>query len=511
MEAETRRRMVVSSLLCGLSLFLAEENRFTGMFSVPLIGCLTLLFYRPRFWRVFFPLAVFGVLLCGQMAFYQYKFGHWDHFISANMRAKGRPGTEAVEALWKVPFRFLGALHKGKVLLTLNALFALVGCLFGWVRFGRRGLLVIAWFVLLYLAYACAPQKLWPFRPMLRNADRFLSALVVPYVALTVMGLVVALEWLGRWANAKPFVAALRRRPVLTCLVGALVTAAASLAPLGERGLFTLGYIPGFSAYMRALPPGTTVFTHREGMLLARLVDDQAAQRLQWLADDKWITTSEKLDDAVLAKVKGAQEFWYVRKLVMLRFAKAIDTEDEDLKLYSQPKLAPWFDAPEKDWKLARVLVNTDNPDLVFYTKRMPGSPEATIYTATSPELKGLLPPIPYVWKKGDLDAKGEVIDHRRAVTEFDWPLPPALRGKNLRIEMVGKSNKREPLGIRVSFGTGKKFQQDFALKFNFFRDGGKDFLCLPVPADADTMHVRVRFGDGVDSVNVTGIRVIAD
>jgi len=507
MESENRGRIVTTSILCGLSLFLAEENRFTGVFFIPLIGCLTLLFYRRRFLRVLLPIAVFAVFLGGQMAFYQWKFGHWDHFIAANARAKGRHGTEAVQSysLWKVPFRFLGALHKGKALLVFNAIFALVGCCFGWIRFRRKGQIVLAWFILLYLAYACAPQKLWPFRPMLRNADRFLSSLVVPYVTLTVMGLVIVLEWAARSSRTKPLVDALNRHPAATCIGGALVAAAAALAPLGERGFFSLGYMPGLSTYMRSLPEGATVFTHREGLLLAHLVDEKASDRLKWMADDKWITEGTNLKPEMLEKVKSASEFWYVRKLVMMRFAKAIDTEDEDVKLYSQPKLAPWFETPEKDWKLARVLVNTDNPDIVLYTRRPPGTSEPLILTNTSPELKGLLPPLPFAWKKGSGP------DYRKSPVEFDWPIPPALRGRLIRVEMDGKSDEREPLTIRVSFGTGKKFAPDLALKFNFFRDGGKDFLCFPVPASADTMHVRIRFSDATDALNVTGFRLIAD
>ena len=504
MEAETRGRIVVSSLLCGVFLFLAEENRLTGVFFVPLIGCLTLLFFRHRFLRVFLPIAVFGVLLCGQMAFYHWKFGEWNHFIAANSRAKGRRGTEAVKNLFGVPFRFLGALYKGNPLLACNAVFGLVGCWFAWRRFGRPGRIVLAWFVLLYLAYACAPQKLWPFRPMLRNADRFLSALVVPYTALAIMGLVGVLGLPAKWPRTRAAVAFLQRRSALACFLGALVVIGLSLAPVGDRPFFNLGYIPKFSAYMRALPEHTTVFTHREGMLLARLVDNEAAQRLQWLADDKWITEADKVDATVLERVKKASEFWYVRKLVMMRFAKGIDTEDEDAKIYSQPKLAPWFDAPEKDWKLMQVLVNSDNPDTVLYTRRMPQMPAATIYTVESPELKGLLPRLPFSWKQGDTD-------FRKTPIEFDWPLPPHLRGRKVRVEMEGKSDKREPLTVRVSFGKNKKFDPDLALKFYFFRDGGKDFLCVPVPADADTMHVRVRFSEHMERVTVSAFRMIVD
>ena len=511
MEAKTRGRIALTSLLCGLCLFLAEENRLTGVFFIPLLGCLTLLFYRPRFFRVFLPIAIFGIFLFGQMAFYHWKFGDWLHFLHANATAKGRSGTEAVKDIWTIPFRFLGALYKGGALLTFNALFGTAGCWFAWKRFGKPGRLILAWFVLLYLAYACAPQQLWPFRPMLRNADRFLSALVVPYTALTVMGLAGLLELAAKWPRTQSFVAGLRRRPVLAGVLGTLGLLGLSLAPIGDRSIVRLGYIPELSAYMRALPAGTVVFTHRQGLLLAHLVDHAAAQRLQWLSEEKWITQFDKVKPELVEKVKHATEFWYIRKLAMMTFAKGIVTEDDGAKIRRQPKLAPWFDAPETDWKLARVLVNADNPDVVLYTRRLPATPPPLILTQDSPELKGLLPPLPYSWKKGDADAKGAIEDFRNAPVEFDWPLPTALRGKLIRLEIQGDSNCREPFTIRVSFGTGKKFDPDIALKAYFFPDGGKDFLCLPIPATADTCHIRLRFAKEANRVSVTGMRLIAD
>ncbi len=514
MHAETRRRIALTSIACGVCLFLAEENRLTGVFFIPLLGCLTLLFFRKRWLRLAFPLAVFALLLLGQMAFYHAKFGKWDHFLTANKTAKGRSGTEAVElvALYKVPLRFLGALHKGNALLTFNAIFGALGCWFAWRRFGRPGRVVLAWFVLLYLAYACAPQQLWPFRPMLRNADRFLSALVVPYTALTIMGLAGVLSLARQHARTRPIVEWMRRRPFATCALGTLVVVGASLAPLGDRSVFRLGYIPEMQAYLRALPANTTVFTHRDGFLLAHMMDHATASRLTWIAGEKWILEADQITPELAAKVKGASEFWYIRKRAIMRHAKAIVTEDEDAKIRVQPKLAPWFDAPETEWQLARVLVNSDNPDIVLYTRRTPATPPPVILTHQSPELQGLLPPIPLEWKKPPEDPKAKKSDSaNNPAIEFDWPLPPSLRGKRLRLEMEGSSDDREPLGIRVSFGSGKKFGPDIAIKANFFSKGGKDFVCVAIPPGADTARVRLRIAKGVERISVTAFRLIAD
>lgn len=523
MHAETKGRMVLASVLCGASLFLVEENRLTGVFFIPLLLCLTLLFFRTKTLRVLLPLAVFAVLLGGQMAFYHAKFGDALHFIHANSTAKGRSGTEAVEALWNVPFRFLGTLHKGSDLMSFYAVFGALGFWFGWRRHGVMGRVVVAWFVLLYLAYACAPQQLWPFRPMLRVADRFLSSLAIPYSILAAMGLAGTLGWLcalvrkpqsplEESAEASPFrlsiqrwALAVRSRPVLA--TGGLLTllAVAAHEPIGNRKLFTLGYVPEFRAYMRNLPPDSVVFTHRPMYVLTHLVDTETASRIQWMAQEKWITAPKP---ELEAKVKNATEFWYIRKLALMRFAKGIITEDENKKLTEQPPLASWFKEPEKDWQVTAVMARSDTPDIVLHRRRTASSPKPLIYTSDSPELKTLLPAFPIEWRL-QKDKPGR--DFHEEPFEMDWPLPTELRGKLVRIEMQGASENRDALGIQISFGTGKKFDEPYTLKPYLFKNGGIEFANLPIPAGADRCKVRIRLAKNLKWVRVNSFRMIVD
>jgi hypothetical protein len=273
--------------------------------------------------------------------------------------------TEAGLALWEVPFRFLDNLVKGSDIMPFFAVFAAIGLWFAWRQHGLAGRVVVAWFVLLYLAYACAPQKLYPFRPVLRDAGRFLSSLAIPYSVLIVFGLLGTLQWLAAAPRTRRFAEFVRRHPVWFSLAGVAVLAVSSFA--GDRRFFTLGYVPELRAYMRALPADAVIFTHRQAYILAHLVDAPTAERLHWRASDKWIVDA---DPQSTADEAAATDFWYVRKLAMMKFSKDISTEDPKKKLTKQPPLAPWFDTPELHWRLAAVMARSDTPDIILYKRR---------------------------------------------------------------------------------------------------------------------------------------------
>jgi hypothetical protein len=495
MKAETRSRMILAGIGAGCAIFFAEENRLTGVFLIPLLICLTVLFFRQRWTRLFIVFLTFAALLAGQMAFYKWKFNDWFHFIEVNAGAKGRRGTESA-ALWSLPFRFLDTLSKGSPLAPFYAAFAALGIWFGWRRHGQFARVVVAWFILLYLAYACAPQQLWPYRPMLRDADRFLAALTIPYAALVMFGIVGLLQLFASDPRFRRFDygATFARHPLATgaaCLVSLI---ALSAKPLGDRGFFTLSYVHDFRAHMRALPDRTRVFTHHHMRALAYLVDVDSARRFTWIAKDKWILDQ---DPELEAAAASADEFWYIRKLALLRLFKDITSG----KLTKQPPLASYFAHPDREWQLARVLAKDDTPDVVLYRRRKPGMKPPLIVEATAPELKGLLPSLPYEWKKGAT----------KDTVELDWPLPPALRGKLIRVEMEAASEHREAFAVQTSFIIGGKAQPPYNLKPYFFPEGGLEFVALPVPANAEACHFRVRFEKGAKSARISSFRIIAE
>jgi 4-amino-4-deoxy-L-arabinose transferase-like glycosyltransferase len=97
MHAETTRASVLWALLTGVLIFLAEANRLTGIFIVPVIGLGTLLYFRKRLgWLILAGLvsAIFYGLEC---AFYKWLFDDWLHNLHAHESGKReqRHGTDA--------------------------------------------------------------------------------------------------------------------------------------------------------------------------------------------------------------------------------------------------------------------------------------------------------------------------------------------------------------------------------------------------------------------------------
>jgi len=489
MHTQSKRVIVLFAACAGLFMFVAEENRFTGFFLVPLLGCLTLAFF-PRYWkRLLITYAVLGLLVAGQMLFYKWLFNDWLHFIHVNMGAKGRKGTESA-AIWSLPFRFLDTMSKGGPIAPVYAACAVFGLWFAWVKHGLFGRVVVVWFVLMFLAYSCAPQQLWPYRPMLRDADRFLAGLAVPYGCIAICGLYGILSFLA--TRGFRILEKIGRRPVLTGCIAFIVLVGVSAAPIGDRGLFTLSYVNPFRAYMAALPDGTTVFTHTHMRGLAHLVDEKNARRIQW-AGEKWILESKpELEKAAAA----SDEFWYIRKLAVLLQAKEITAGAS-----KQHPLGSYFDTPERDWQLVQVLAKDDTPDIVMYRRRKPESPAPLIVGADAPLFKNLLPAMPYRWKQGDT----------QEIVFTEWTLPDALKGKLVRLEMEGSSDEREALRVQLTLFVNGKRQPPYLLKPNFHPKGGKEFVAMPIPANADKCELKIYFNKKADWIEITNVRLIAE
>jgi len=245
---------------------------------------------------------------------------------------------------------------------------------------------------------------------------------------------------------------------------------------------------------MGELPAGTRIFTHNHMRALAHLVDAGSARRFQWIAEDKWITDR---DPELEKAAASADQFWYIRKLALLRLFKEITSG----KLTKQPPLASYFENPEKEWQLARVLAKDDTPDVVLYRRRRAETPPAVILDSNSVELAGLLPPLPFEWKKSASKEPLEVV----------WPVPQILRGKLIRIEMQAASEDREAFTVLTSFIREGKAQPPYNLKPYFFKDGGTEFVALSVPSNAESCRIHVRFDKDAKSARITGFRIVAD
>ena len=491
MNTELGERGVVYAVLVGVGVYVGESNRLTGAFIVPVLVVNTLLFFRARFVWLVAAGVVAAACYAGEMFFYHRLFGDWWHNLHANLEGKGHKGTESI-ALWRLPLRFLDALWKGNPLAPVYCVLAAIGIPAAWRRHGTLGRVVVVWFGGLYFAYSCTPQDFTTWRPLIRDADRFLCGLAVPFALLAAAGL-WALARSRPMAAAYAWVLQKLGRPGArppAWAVGAAAVLVLWAATTRER--FNRGFVPEFSAHMRALPEGTRVFTHESMRAIAMLCDETAARRLHFFAPN-YILQRNAQNEADAAQ---CDEFWYARKLMWLSTRKQLERG----ALPKQPRLASFFDTPERDWVLTRLLAKGDTPDLIFYHRRTASSPPPVILTAASPEFANVLPALPAQWTpqlKTSLNA--------------DWPVPPALRGKLARFEIEAASPQVEPFAVRLRFQRGRKLISEYLLKPYLHAEGGKEFFVLTIPPDAEKCVVQLRLARQSQGVTVTGFRAVVE
>ncbi|MGV3533335.1 MAG: hypothetical protein ACO1QR_13280 [Chthoniobacteraceae bacterium] len=509
-QADRAWKALPLAFLTGLCVYVAESNRITGVFIVTVLFVATLLYARRRFaWLV--VAGVFAALFyAAEMAFYHQLFGDWLHNLHANMGGQGNKGTEPIP-VWYLPFRFLDTLWKDNPLAPFYCIFAAVGLFIAWAapQRGRwsagtgdeiitaapgrsqvppMGRATVLWFALIYLQYACAPQPSWPWRPLVRDADRFLCGLAIPMSVLAVIGA----AWLLRLPaiQGNRFTRRALARPLL---VGAALVAL--MAVITSRTWFSLGSIPEMRAYLKSIPSGTKVFTQHGMRSYSYLVAPDQARRFEWLSRNKILHRQPELES--LAAQAG--EFWYIRKLVWLTTRKALEKGRQD----DSQRLATYFENPDDQWVMSRLLAKGDTPDLIFYRRRTPEMPPPLVLSATAPEIGGVVPPLPRDWRKQD--AK---------VVEASWPIPESLRGKLVRVEFEAGSDEVEAFTARLRFKhfkSGDKVLTEYLLKPYLYPEPRKEFFAFQIPRNADRCDIELKLNKGAGAVRFTSFQVVVE
>ncbi len=485
MTARSRPLAVLFAALAGLGIFIVESNRITGVFVVPVLLVATLrLFPRKIGWLLL--AGAFAAFFYALECFFYYRlFGDWLHDLHANMGAKGKQGTEPIP-LWDLPLRFLDTLWVsfGPIYCVLGA----IGAWWGWRKFGAGGRLMVIWFVVLYLEYSCAPQSLFPYRPLVRDADRFLGGLAIPMSVLAAFGLAALLQpaWFSRWKAARW----LAEHPVYPLLAAAVL-----LSIYSTRPRFTLDFVPPMQRYMASLPTGTKVFTHHTMRPIAFLVGSKDARRFTFVTRGS-ILLSDPAHEAAAAE---CDELWYARKLLWLNTRKEV----ENHRVEEQPKLSTFLDHPEREWTMTRLMAKGSTPDLIFYRRRQPDSPPAHVLTPDAPEWQGLIPKFPIEWtaKTGPSNYKAR------------WQVPVEWQGRFARFEIEGSADEVEAAMIRLRFAssTGQAEKKEFKLKPYFYTQRGKDFFALELPKGCDRCEFQIQFDKAAHRVTFTGFRAIIE
>jgi hypothetical protein len=194
-------------------------------------------------------------------------------------------------------------------------------------------------------------------------------------------------------------------------------------------------------------------------------------------------------------KAAECDEFWYARKLVWLSERKQLEQRD----LPHLPELGSYFDSPERDWTLARLLAKGDSPDLVFFKRRTPETPPPTILDSTAPEFAGVMPPIPGDWTR----------DKAERTIRKKWQVPASLRGKTVWVEIVAGSEQVEAFTLRLEFMREGKRVTEYLLKPYLHFGGGKDFFAFSIPADGDTCDLTMKVTNKTKNIHVESFRVL--
>ncbi len=496
MRAAKLSGALLFAMLTGAAVFIAEANRITAVFMVPILVLATLLFFRRRFhWLLVagFAAAIFYGI---QAWVYHELFGDWLHDIHANLGNKGAKGIETL-AIWSLPFRFFDSLWNGNPLAPFYCILAVAGIYAA--AGGKLGAstdhpskhdprtiltkVVALWFIVLYLEYACAPQGFkGGWNPLIRDADRFLCGLVVPMSVLAALGV----QRIFNWAKT--------RQPIL----GRLHPAAIGVVSLLTLMFFTsrkpldLEFVPKMKAYIASLPPKTEIFTHDGMRFFSFLIHPNAARTLTWHHQKRIINQSPELE----AMAARSQQFWYVRKLVWLTTRKKLEKK----AFAEQIPMGSYFTHPERDWVLSELLARGDTPDLVFYRRRTPQDPPPLILEAGASEFGTLFPRLPAQWEK----AQGQPTSQR-------WEVPGALRGQFARIEMEAASPQVEAVTIQLRFMAGETLKAEYLLKPYLHTEPGKEFFAFEIPPDAEACDVQFLYSKNAKSVRFTGFRAFLE
>lgn len=508
MHASTTGRSVAWAALLGLTVFVMQANRLTGVFIAPVLGVVTIIFAHRRFGWLVAAGAFCVVFYAMEAAFYHWMFKDWMHSLHANMNGKGNKGTGNIPFLTS-PFRFLDTLWREARLSPLYCILALLGI---WSFVGRRRnaedvgtdtvtlqkpislpAVIGVWFLVHYLMYCCFPQSLNPWSPVIRDAGRFLAGLSMPLSLLAVLGLrflfglpFIRSRKFTRWITEHPVSVG---TAVSLILIGIIGIKFGQHQP--SRPFFDLGFVAPMRTYVRSLPEGTKVFTHHMMRNLSILAEPTGAQKIKWLQPREIIQFDPKLEKMA----SQADEFWYMRKIVWMNTRKKLEKD-----AIKEPfHMASYLENPEKEWALSKLMVKGDGPDLVFYRRRTPTMEPPLILNADSPELAGFIPPLPATWHP---DGKSRAI-------KAEWKVPPALRGKCLVLKVKATADTVEPAGVTLQFNPVHKEQPEILLKPYTFAEPTRDFFVIPVPPDAETCSVRIRFAREVKTATLTEFQMV--
>jgi hypothetical protein len=485
MRSERAGRSALFSLVCGFFIALAHSNRFTGLLTIPALGLLTLLFF-PRKWPWYLACVAAAIgFIAVECLVYKQMTGDFLYSLHTNMGAKGKKGTGPVNILF-LPVRFIDKLWKGGTgkIGPVYFITAILGGIALWRQGGFRRRLPAAWALVMFLAYSCAVQQIWPPRPMLRDAERFLAAIAMPLAILSANGWGLIYEGARKYCRLpQRWLAFGEKRTAWLVAAGLLL-----LAVCGGRGWFDPGYIPEFRAYVASRPEHTRVLTHLSMWYFTHLIAQKEAERVDFITKldiHDWNPEVEKL-------ASESDEIWFSRKLILLRPRQELRDDDPE----AGGRLASFLDAPQENWRCAELIKIDAKPELVFYQRRKESEPTPLVISAQS--VAGA-PSLPCIWKSGKKEAS------------MSLTVPEAARGKRVRIRMVGASNTPHSLDAVLEFTDGSHRMALYEIVPVFGKQPTVDFFDIEVPERAAKANIKIKFARSATHISLSDLEFVAN
>lgn len=474
----------------GLCIAIGQANRITGVFAIPVLVIATLACYPRKLGWLIACGAFASMFVFVEMAIYHAITGDWFHSLHANLGARGRKGTEEIP-LWELPFRFLPSLFRRPADSIFNIL-AVAGLGVAAFRFGRPGRAIAAFAVVYFLTYSCALQSFSPPRPLVRDGDRFLASLAFPLAILTALAIATLLSLIPATVRRIKPIAFLHRRPA-----AAFLLLAAVLIFLSSRTFRGNNYLHEIAGHLRSIPEGTKVLSHDAMRHVAHLADPAAASRVEWtLRKDLLVPSPDTLH-----QMNGSDQVWFIRKWIWTGTRKKSEYDVAD----QIDELAPFLRAPMAGWTAEAAIAKGDVPDFVFLSRRKNDAP----LREQAPDgrlLRDLLLPefdVPQTWTF-EKPPRETIVFPRR-------PIPSWLRGRTLFIPSSQASNTTEPVRAWLHFYADGREIQKLTIKPYFFPETSEDFHFLSIPADADSMELRVRVSEKAREISLDSFRIFLD
>jgi hypothetical protein len=461
------------SVAMGIALWIGYANRITGLFIVPILGLLAVLFFRRTLPGLILAGFIAACCFLGECLLYHTLTGDFWHSLHANLGARGRKGTESV-AIWMLPLRFFDSLWTGNFLKVPLNLLTFLGAWTVWHTGKKETRSLVVWMGAFYLLFSCVPQSFFPYRPLVRDGERFLASLAFPFALLVVPGAVACWQ---RWMAPRLQSLHPQAGPIFAIFTLLL------LPLVSSRNFTDLGYALPMQEWIKKTPPGTKILTHPDMREVAILIGGEHSRQFDWVMPRKFFQPTE----IELQAARQCDTMWLNRKLLWVTPRKKLEQGEPD----TMPPLPEYLDDLSNQWELLGVFYKSYFPDIAFFSKRKENQTSALHQLAQ------------------ELSVSPNDPRFTQLSQGTSYALDNSWVDRNWIIEMRGSANTVEAVKFVVLrfFKNNEKIAET-QWKPYFHQKSGWDYLTLHVPKEANSVNLQVAFSKNMKYLQIDELKV---